>query len=48
MRGNTVGNVMKPATLQTGIVVKVPMHINAGDIVRVNTDSGEFLDRVNK
>ena len=48
MRGNTVGNVLKPATLQTGIVVKVPMHINAGDLVRINTESGEFLDRVNK
>ena len=48
MRGNTVGNVMKPATLQTGLVVKVPMHINVGDVVRINTESGEFLDRVNK
>jgi elongation factor P len=47
-RGNTVSNVFKPAKLSTGLTVKVPMHINVGDVVRVNTESGEFLDRVNK
>lgn len=47
-RGNTVSNVFKPATLQTGIVIKVPMHIHTGDVVRVSTETGEFLDRVNK
>ena len=47
-RGNTVSNVYKPATVETGLVVKVPMHINLGDVIRVNTESGEFLDRVNK
>ena len=48
MRGNTVNNTFKPATVETGLVVKVPMHINKGDLIRVNTESGEFLDRVNK
>src|SRR5262245_16241827 len=48
VRGHTVSNVFKPATLSTGLVVKVPMHINKGDVIRVNTESGEFLDRVNK
>lgn len=48
MRGNTVNNTFKPATTETGLVVKVPMHINQGDVIRVSTDSGEFLDRVNK
>ena len=48
VRGNTVSNVFKPATLTTGLVVKVPMHIGKGDVIRVNTESGEFLDRVNK
>ncbi|HVG93365.1 MAG TPA: elongation factor P [Planctomycetota bacterium] len=48
VRGNTVSNVYKPATVETGLVVKVPMHINLGDVIRVNTESGEFLDRVNK
>jgi elongation factor P len=47
-RGNTVSNVFKPATVETGLQVKVPMHINQGDVIRVNTDSGEFLDRVNR
>ena len=48
VRGNTVNSVFKPATLTTGLVVKVPMHISKGDVVRVNTESGEFLDRVHK
>jgi elongation factor P len=48
VRGNTVSSVFKPATLSTGLVVKVPMHISVGDVIRVNTESGEFLDRVNK
>lgn len=48
IRGNTVSNVFKPATLETGLVVKVPMHINKGDKIRVATETGEFLDRVNK
>ena len=48
VRGNTVSSVFKPATLSTGLVVKVPMHINKGDVIRVNTESGEFLDRVNR
>ena len=47
-RGNTVSNVFKPAKLETGLTVKVPMHINKGDVVRVATESGEFLDRVNR
>ena len=48
VRGNTVSNVFKPAKVETGLSVKVPMHINQGDVIRVNTESGEFLDRVNK
>jgi len=47
-RGNTVSNVFKPATVETGLVVKVPMHISKGDVIRVSTESGEFLDRVHK
>jgi elongation factor P len=46
-KGNTVNNVMKPATLETGLVVKVPAHINEGDKIRVSTASGEFQERVN-
>ncbi len=44
-RGNTVSNITKPATLETGLVVKVPNHINVGDKVKVDTRSGEFISR---
>lgn len=44
-RGNTATNVTKPATLETGLVIKVPPHINIGDKVKVDTRSGEFLGR---
>ena len=47
-KGNTVSNVMKPAKTETGYVVKVPSHINIGDVVRVSTVTGEFQERVNK
>ena len=46
-KGDTVNNVMKPATLETGLVVKVPGHINQGDKIRVSTLTGEFQERVN-
>ena len=48
VKGNTVSNVQKPATLETGHVVKVPSHINVGDVIRVSTVTGEFQERVNK
>jgi len=48
IRGGTVTNVFKPAKLETGLTTKVPMHINLGDRIRVSTESGEFLDRVNR
>ena len=47
-RGNTVNSVHKSCKLSTGLEVKVPMHINKGDVIRVNTETGEFLDRVNR
>jgi elongation factor P len=46
-RGDTVSNVYKPATLETGYVVKVPNHIRVEDRVKVSTETGEFLERVN-
>lgn len=48
MRGDTATNVFKPATLETGIAIKVPLHINKGDRVKVNTETGEFIERVNE
>jgi elongation factor P len=47
-KGNTVTGATKPATLETGYVVQVPMHINEGDILRVDTRTGDYVERVNK
>ncbi len=46
-KGDSVSNVFKPATLETGMQVKVPNHINANDTVKISTETGEFLERVN-
>ncbi len=46
-RGDTVSNVTKPATLETGLVVKVPPFVKEGDKVKVDTRSGEYLERAN-
>lgn len=45
IRGNTVSGGSKPATLVTGAVVQVPLFINAGDIIRVDTRTGEYITR---
>lgn len=47
VKGDTVNSVMKPATVETGFVVKVPSHIREGDKIRVSTVTGEFQERVN-
>lgn len=47
VKGDTVNSVQKPATLETGLVIKVPSHIRVGDKVRVSTQTGEFQERVN-
>ncbi len=46
VRGNTATNVTKPATLETGAVIKVPIFINEGDVVKIDTRTGEYLERV--
>ncbi len=46
-KGNTVSGTTKPATLSTGHVVQVPLHINTGDRLKVNTESGDYVERVN-
>jgi elongation factor P len=46
-KGDTVQNVTKPAKLETGLEIKVPNHIRVGDNVRVDTRTGEFVERVN-
>ena len=48
VKGNTVSGGTKLATLVTGAKVNVPLFINSGDIVRINTDTGEYTERVTK
>jgi elongation factor P len=45
MRGATVSNVTKPATMETGLVVQVPPFINEGQKIRVNTAEGTYAER---
>jgi elongation factor P len=45
IKGATASNQIKPATLETGVVVNVPPFINTGDLIRVNTETGEYLSR---
>ena len=46
LRGATVSNVMKPAKLETGLVVQVPPFVSTGDRIRVNTAEGTYQERV--
>ena len=45
IKGATASAQVKPATLETGIVVQVPPFVNTGDMIRVSTESGEYLSR---
>ncbi len=44
-KGDTATGASKPATLETGAVVKVPLFVNQGDIIRIDTRTGEYLER---
>ena len=46
VRGDTASGGSKPATLETGATVKVPFYLNEGDIVKVDTRTGTFIERV--
>ncbi|HLZ64222.1 MAG TPA: elongation factor P [Ktedonosporobacter sp.] len=46
VRGDTANNVTKPATLETGAVVNVPLFVNPGDRVRIDTRTGQYVERV--
>ena len=46
VRGNTVSNVTKPATLETGKIIQVPLFVNEGEMIKVDTRTGEYLTRV--
>jgi elongation factor P len=46
IRGDTASGGSKPATLETGAVIQVPLFLNEGDVVKVDTRSGDYLGRV--
>ncbi|MEK7586259.1 MAG: elongation factor P [Patescibacteria group bacterium] len=46
VRGNTVQGGTKTVTLETGATLNVPMFINEGDTLRINTDTGDYVERV--
>jgi elongation factor P len=48
VRGDTASGGSKPATLETGAVVKVPFYLNEGDVIKVDTRTGTFIERVKK
>ena len=48
MKAATVTNQMKDAVTETGLTVRVPPFINVGDVVRINTENGEYVSRVSK
>jgi elongation factor P len=45
IKGATVSNVGKPATLETGLIVQVPPFINEGDVIRIDTATGAYIER---
>lgn len=46
VKGNTATNVTKPATVESGAVITVPMFVNEGDVIRIDTRTGEYMERV--
>lgn len=46
IKGDTATNATKPATLETGVEVRVPLFINEGDLIQVDTRDGSYLNRV--
>ena len=47
-RGGTATNVTKPAKIENGYEIAVPLFVNEGDIIRIDTRTGEYADRVSK
>ena len=48
LRGDTATNVTKPAKLETGAEIRVPIFVNEGDILKINSRTGEYMERVKK
>ena len=45
-KGNTVSGALKPATLETGAIVQVPLFVKEGDIIKVDTREKKYMERV--
>ena len=48
VKGDTATNTTKPATLETGAEVQVPLFINEGESIRVDTRNGDYIERASK
>lgn len=46
MKGDTATNTYKPATVETGAEIKVPLFVNEGDLIRIDTSTGAYMERV--
>jgi elongation factor P len=46
IKGDSVSNMMKPATLETGAEIQVPLFVKEGDVIKVDTRTGEYVERV--
>jgi elongation factor P len=46
LKGDTATRTLKPATVATGATVMVPLFVNEGDVIRINTKTGEYIERV--
>jgi len=45
LKGDTASGGTKPATMETGVVVNVPLFISIGDILKIDTRTGEYIER---
>ncbi len=46
LRGDTATRALKPATLETGASIQVPLFVNEGELIRINTKTGDYVERV--
>jgi len=46
LRGDTATRTLKPATIETGAMINVPLFVNEGELIRINTKTGEYVERV--
>ncbi len=46
LKGDTAGGATKPATLETGMTIQVPLFVNEGDVLKIDTRTGKYIERV--